>query len=328
MVKYKLLVCGGTFDLLHAGHKSFLKKVFESSDKVLLGITSNLYTQSFKNNPQIEDFEIRKQAVEHFLDSINVLERVRIVAIDNAYEPYLETSIDYQAIAVTPQTEKTAIDINIKRKENGVSQLDTLVVPMDLAGDGKAISSTRIRNGEVNRDGRLYINPQWQGKNLILPESLRFELQKPWGKVLNKIPQNVIDSKTVVVGDATAQKFNEKKVGQFLSIVDFLIHREVKFHELSELGFNSKDVQKIKNPHGMITPELIQSVKEAFNKITKTVILVDGEDDLAVLPVLLTAPLGYSVFYGQPDEGLVRINVTEEIKGKAYELVEKFILKN
>lgn len=322
MIKYQLLVCGGTFDLLHKGHKVFLKKVFDSSDKVLLGITSNLYTQSFKNNSQIEDFEIRKKAIEHFLESISVLDRVKITSIDNAYEPYLETSTDYQAIAVTPQTRQAALDINSKRKQNGISQLDILVVSMELTEDGKFISSTSIRNGEINRDGRPYLNPKWENKTLFLPENLRSQLQKPWGEVLNEIPQNINGLKTVVVGDATAQKFNEKKVNQFLSIIDFLIHREIKFHQLSELGFNNQNVQKINNPRGAITSELVQAVKKAFNKKTQTVILIAGEDDLAVLPVLLIAPLGFSIFYGQPNEGLVRVNVTEENKEKAYRLAE------
>lgn len=341
MVKYKLLVCGGTFDLLHKGHKAFIKQILDISDKVLLGLTSDLYVQSFKSGNEIENFEARKNAVEQFLDSIGVKTRVEIVPINNAYEPYLESSIQYRAIAVTPQTQHSALDINAKRKKNFVPELEIVIIPMELAEDGKLISSTRIRNGEINRDGRLYVNPQWQNKNLILPEDLRSELQKPWGEVLNEIPQNINGFKTVAVGDVTAQKFNEKKAGQFLSIVDFLIHREIKFHELSELGFNGQNVQKIKNPPGTITPELFAVIKAAFgqNSNKRKVILIEGEEDLAVLPVLLIAPLGYSVFYGQPariamqsiaggpNEGLVRIDVTEENKEKAYQLAEKFILE-
>lgn len=327
MVKYKLLVCGGTFDLLHKGHKTFIRQALAMSDKVILGLTSDLYVQSFKNGNNIEAFEIRKNIVEQFLDSIGAKDRVEITTINFAYEPYLESSSKYQAIAVTKQTEKTALDINAKRKENAVSELKIVIIPMELAQDGKVISATRIRNGEINRDGRLYLNPKWQNKNLILPEDLRFELQKPWGEVINEIPQNVDGLKTVVVGDETAQKFNEKKIGQFLSIVDFLIHREIKFHQLLELGFDNQDVQKIKNPHAVVMPELIQAIMEAFNKKTKTVILIAGEDDLAVLPVLLISPLGYSVFYGQPNEGLVRVDITEETKEKAYDLVNKFMLE-
>jgi uncharacterized protein (UPF0218 family) len=195
---------------------------------------------------------------------------------------------------------------------------------MKKAEDGGLISSTRIRNGEINRDGKLYVNAQWQNKKLVLPESLRSELQKPWGKILAEIPQGIDGSKVVLVGDATAQRFNQKNVGQFLSIVDFLIKREVKFHELSELGFNGQEVLHIKNPHGEITPELLKTVQSAFNSTNKTIILIDGEDDLAVLPVLLTSPLGFSIFYGQPNEGLVQLIVNEENKEKAYQLIQKF----
>jgi len=225
---------------------------------------------------------------------------------------------------VTEQTKQAAIEINSKRKQNGAPQLEIIVIPMKKAEDGGLISSTRIRNGEINRDGRLYLSPQWKNKKLILPEYLRSVLQKPWGEVLKEIPQNIDSAKTIVVGDATAQKFNDKRVGQFLSIVDFLIHREVKFHQLSELGLNGQSVKKINNLQGIVTPELVQAIRKAFDKKTKTVILINGEDDLAVLPVLLIAPLGFSIFYGQPNTGLVQILVTEENKDKVYQLIKSF----
>ncbi|MGA2911156.1 MAG: pantetheine-phosphate adenylyltransferase [Candidatus Levyibacteriota bacterium] len=324
MGKFNLVVCGGTFDLFHAGHKAFINDVLNQAEKVLVGITSNVYVQSLKNNLGIEDFQIRKQAVQQYLKSIDASDRVQIVEINSAYEPYLETATDYRAIVVTEQTEKVAIAINAKRQQNGVSLLEIVISPMKKAEGGGLISSTRIRNGEINRDGRLYLNPKWQNKNLILPESLRPILQKPWGEVLNEIPQGIDGSKTIVVGDATAQKFNGKKVGQFLSIVDFLIKREIKFHQLSELGFDGENIQHITNHHGAITPELFQAVQSAFKTKTQTVILIDGEDDLAVLPALLVAPLGFSIFYGQPNEGLVQILVTEENKEKAYQLIQSF----
>ena len=324
MEKFNLVVCGGTFDLFHAGHKSFINDTLSQSEKVLLGITDDSYIQDFKHNLGMEDFQTRKFAVEQFLNSIGASDKVQIVSISNAYEPYLETSTDYQAIIVTDQTEQTAMEINAKRQQNGVPQLKVIMSKMKKAQDGGIISSTRIKNGEINREGRLYLNPQWQNKNLALPENLRSILQKPWGKLLTDIPHNIDASKTVVVGDATAQKFNGKNINQFLSIIDFLIHREIKFHQVSELGFKDQVVQKITNTPGIITPELFKAVQTAFILKQKTIILIDGEDDLAVLPVLLTSPLGFSIFYGQPDEGLVQILVTEENKEKAYELIQKF----
>jgi hypothetical protein len=71
-------------------------------------------------------------------------------------------------------------------------------------------------------------------------------------------------------------------------------------------------------------PELFWAIEKAFKMAGKKTILVEGEEDLAVLPVLLISPLGFSVFYGQPNEGLVKIQVSEENKEKAYQLVENF----
>ena len=324
MSKFNLVVCGGTFDLFHAGHKSFIKDALNASEKLLLGITDDGYIQNFKNNLGVEDFQTRKFAVERFLSSIGASDRVQIVGINNAYEPYLETSTNYEAIVVTQQTKQVALDINAKRSQNGAPQLEVVVSLMKEASDGGIISSSRIRNGEINREGKVYLSPEWQNKTLVLPENLRVVLQKPWGKIINEIPNDLDASKVVVVGDATAQKFNAKNIGQFLSIIDFLINREIKFNQVSEMGFSDQEVLQIKNPPGEVTSELFKAVKSAFNSTNKTVILIDGEDDLAVLPAILIAPLGFNIFYGQPGQGLVQVVVTEEIKEKAYDLASKF----
>ena len=71
MTKFNFVVCGGTFDLFHAGHKSFIEDALTQSEKVLLGITGDTYVQSFKNSLSVEDFQVRKKAVENFLKSIN-----------------------------------------------------------------------------------------------------------------------------------------------------------------------------------------------------------------------------------------------------------------
>src|ERR1035437_8329917 len=140
MSKFNLVVCGGTFDLLHAGHKAFIKDVLNTSEKVILGITDDSYVQDFKNNLGVEDFQTRQFAVEQFLSSIHANDRIKIVGISNAYEPYLETSLDYQAIVVTEQTAKAAEQINAKRQQNNVPKLEVVVSPMKKAANGQPIS--------------------------------------------------------------------------------------------------------------------------------------------------------------------------------------------
>lgn len=54
-------------------------------------------------------------------------------------------------------------------------------------------------------------------------------------------------------------------------------------------------------------------------------ILIDGEEDLLVLPAIIYAPLGARVYYGQPGEGLVEVVVTHRKKRQALALLGKFL---
>ncbi len=329
MAKYSLGVCGGTFDFFHAGHKAFISEGLKKSEEIILGITSDSYIKSFKGKEGIENFAVRKKAVEEFLESSGFKDRVKIISINNPYEPLLTKSFDPEVIFVTPQTKNTGDVINKKRKKKSLKTLKIIVLPLKKADDGKVISSTRIRNGEINRNGALYVSPKWKNKKLILPFVMRSVLQRPMGKILKEIPKGLESSKIITIGDITTGQFNKNDANQFLSIVDFLVQRQKKFNALSELGFTgSEETLKVKNPPGTITHELFEMVRKVFQeKNMKTkVILIEGEEDLSVLPVLLVAPLGFYIFYGQPNQGLVKVNVNEGNKEKVYNLLEKFTL--
>ena len=319
------LIASGTFDLLHIGHKSFLKKSLELADEVIVCITSNSYVEAFKAENEVEDFETRKNKVVEFLISIGEINKVKIITIEDIYGPLLTNQFNPQAIAVTPGNEKNAVKINIERVKKGLPELEIKLVLMTLAEDGGVVSSTRIRRGEINRNGRGYVRKSWLKNSLKLPQSLRSTLQKPFGKVLTSIPSGLNPEKIITIGDITTQKFNQENIGQFLSIVDFAVNRQKKFDKLSDLGF-AYDIKIIEteNPAGSISLELLGAVKKTFQTKDRQIILVKGEEDLAVLPVLLISPLGFVIFYGQPDEGLVEVAVTEENKEKAYDLVSRF----
>jgi uncharacterized protein (UPF0218 family) len=54
------------------------------------------------------------------------------------------------------------------------------------------------------------------------------------------------------------------------------------------------------------------------------ILKIIGEEDLAVLPLILAAPLDTIIYYGQPNKGLVKILVSEENKERAYNILLKF----
>jgi len=147
-------VCiGGTFDLLHIGHKKLINKAFEIARKngfVFIGLTTNKMTKSKKIVGTIEE---RQKKLQEYLFEKCFIDRALIKPISDKYGPSIEG--DFDAIVVSPETFKTAKDINLKRVENGKKPLKIIKIPFVLAEDGKPISSTRIFRGEVDKNGHI-----------------------------------------------------------------------------------------------------------------------------------------------------------------------------
>jgi uncharacterized protein (UPF0218 family) len=105
-----------------------------------------------------------------------------------------------------------------------------------------------------------------------------------------------------------------------------VVKRERKFDQLSQLGFDERiETQIVENPAGDVSWELFEVIKKSL-AFSRSVVLVNGEEDLTVLPAVLIMPLGFRIFYGQPDVGLIEIPITEEKKEEAYKLLSRFEL--
>jgi pantetheine-phosphate adenylyltransferase len=148
--KMKKIVIGGTFDLLHKGHKALISKAFEEGE-VYLGLTSNEMAQEMKNR-EVDDFEKRQQALEEYV-SQELSKEIEIKKIDDLFGFAVDQELD--AIIVSPETEKNALLINAKRQETGKNALEVLRIDLVLADDGQPISSTRIRNKEIDQEGKV-----------------------------------------------------------------------------------------------------------------------------------------------------------------------------
>jgi pantetheine-phosphate adenylyltransferase len=147
-------VCiGGTFDRLHKGHKLLLKKAFEKAGKdgtVFIGLTAE---ELVKNKENTKHLDIRKKELEKYLIKEGYNHQAVIVLIKNKYGLTLDE--DFDAIVISPETEKIALQINLKRVLMGKRPLKIIRVPFVLAEDGKPISSTRINNKEIDENGNL-----------------------------------------------------------------------------------------------------------------------------------------------------------------------------
>lgn len=82
------------------------------------------------------------------------------------------------------------------------------------------------------------------------------------------------------------------------------------------------DGVRVRNPAGTISNGLERAIKAAVAK-KHGKILVDGEEDLAALPAIMLAPEGSLIVYGQPNEGAVLVEATEERKTRAREIYSR-----
>jgi cytidyltransferase-like protein len=145
---------GGTFDELHRGHKTLLLKAFEVGEHVLIGLCSDDFVAKLAKPHQVAAYNRRLTDLTGFLRERSWLRRATIVPLSDPYGPtLLKGSIE--ALIVSKETEPTAIEINSRRKRAGESPLQIVTIDMVPSENHTPISTTRIRRGEMDREGHL-----------------------------------------------------------------------------------------------------------------------------------------------------------------------------
>ena len=150
---FRLVGVAGTFDLLHKGHKALLRKAYEVGELVVIGLT----TDEFAAGVKLHDVAPYRERLEELLAFIlheGQIHRTEVVAINDPYGPALWDG-GFEALIVSEETAPRAEELNRLRAERGLKPLELVVIPMVLAEDGEPISTTRIRAGEIDREGHL-----------------------------------------------------------------------------------------------------------------------------------------------------------------------------
>jgi len=145
---------GGTFDVLHRGHKILLRTAFRAGDRVLIGLSRNGFVRRLVKNHRVDPYPKRRRELISFLKKERLLDRAKIIPLDDAYGPTIKDST-VRALVVSRMTKKMADKINTVRRKRGLKPLSVVSIGMVVAEDFEPISSTRIRAGEINREGYL-----------------------------------------------------------------------------------------------------------------------------------------------------------------------------
>ena len=153
MSEFVLVAMGGTFDIIHKGHLTLLSKAFSLSSKVIIGLTSDELAEK-RGKKTLNNYEKRFATLMSTIKTNFPNRAFQISKLDNDFGPaVLEENV--QALIVSDETGNQGEILNQLRAEKNLSPVKIVIVPMTLAQDGNRISTTRIKNLEIDVEGNL-----------------------------------------------------------------------------------------------------------------------------------------------------------------------------
>jgi len=152
MKKFDLVATGGTFDIIHKGHTALLNKAFTISSKVIIGLSSDELVKKMGKKCQ-NNYSQRHDLLESMIKQSFPSSSYQISKLDNDFGPaMLEGKV--QALVASEETSNKGKVLNDLRSEKNLPSIEIIVVPMVLADDGSRISTSRIRNSEIDAEGK------------------------------------------------------------------------------------------------------------------------------------------------------------------------------
>ena len=159
MKKYREVAVGGTFDVLHRGHKALLTRAFEVGERVVIGLSSDEFVAKMGKPHITANFNERKKELASYIADIGLMDKAEIVPLKDPYGLTIKGK-GLEALVVSKETAKTANSINAARQKAGIAPLEIIAVDMVQAENSTPISTTRIRSGEIDRNGHMLNSKQ------------------------------------------------------------------------------------------------------------------------------------------------------------------------
>lgn len=169
----RIATLGGTFTPVHNGHRALLHKAFQTASHdgsgdghVIVGLTSTALAERTRSDPAhaelLGSFRDRHETLDAELDRMDdaYTASYEIIQLKDTGGPAV-TREDVNALVVSPEAkaQRRAYELNRRRVDDGLPPLEIHTPPFVVAEDGRRISSTRIRNGEIDVHGRVLNSP-------------------------------------------------------------------------------------------------------------------------------------------------------------------------
>ncbi|MGY5860909.1 MAG: DUF359 domain-containing protein [Candidatus Thorarchaeota archaeon] len=304
------------FDRLHVGHHVLIDRLSDMPEPVAAVTCGELVEKGLVLDNLIQPEKLRVENLRAYLKSIQLEDTIRIEVI-STYEDLIsiEGSTTFMIFEGPCCVEIEAKALDMRKEQLALPDRMELLKPV-RAQDGDKMSSARIRLGEIDRQGRPLRMTSEPPRRL--PDKRRAGLQTPMGemydtkegnpeqRVVTRIQEEEPEL-VIAVGDVTSASLIAEGYSPDICVVDGITKRGV-----FEGSFSAEVEYRIHNPAAMILPEAWSVMNTAIHDGAKSLIFVEGEEDLMGFPAVLLAPEGSVMLYGQPDVGIVWVPVDKQ----------------
>ena len=331
---HSLGLVGGTFDRFHAGHRALIEHGLSNCQRLEVWLTSDQIAQA--KDPRIESWSERSLEFVESIGEKSSRISIHLLEDEDGPAPWHENA---SAILCTPETVLGCQRINQARESNGLDPLEILKVEHVIGHAGIPISSSRIRQGEIDKEGQSYLPENVGEADLILTKEVEANLKDPFGQLfegpeddtgvaIRAVLEEIFGSHgpIIAVGDVTVKALQDFGSPADIALIDGKTKRQ-EWEESSAIDTSLYDERlTCQNPAGQLNAELFHACAgalEAWSNESKTTLIdVDGEEDLAPLLLHPMAPLGAVVLYGQPNRGVVLRWTGSDSKSRCRDLLE------
>lgn len=151
-------------------------------------------------------------------------------------------------------------------------------------------------------------------------------IKGPSSETIPRLRAYLDDRKTslfAVVGDVASENILESGLEPDIVVVDHRVMRK----DIDPIDLGERHQIRSRNLPGTVDVDAWAALEKAITLKSKASVIVEGEEDLLVLPLISLMPLGSIIVYGQPRQGMVVVEVTKKMKGWAEEFLSRMEMR-